>query len=258
MSLSKEAVVLVVVANLVLTTVVVAGAFLVFPPQAADVAPVDTAALEESIARLTDRVENADRRAEERLLELTDRLSEVESRPRTAAAPAGSTIPEALNPEASSGALAEDDPTRKFMEGIGQMIKQQAKKQRDSYIQELNNPTEKSESRRTRQFKRMVSQIAGMVELDERDQAEVERILREVDDQRREDFKGLVASKPTTDDITYDEVKEVLDKSYEDESKMIANSLTTEQAEAYEKTSETYRQMIYMGAQSAFPGKPAE
>jgi hypothetical protein len=167
-------------------------------------------------------------------------------------------IPDALFPSAAKGPDGEDDPTRKFMEGIGQMIQQQAKKQRDRYIEELNNPTERSEARRTRQFKRMVSQIAGMVELDERDQAEVERILREVDDQRREDFKGLVASKPTTDDITYDEVKEVLDKSYEDESKMIANSLTTEQAAAYEKTAEPFRQMIYMGAKSAFPGKLTE
>ncbi len=63
-----------------------------------------------------------------------------------------------------------------------------------------------------------------------------------------------MASKPTPDDITYEEVKEVLDKSYQDEDEMVAISLGPELAEEYKKTAEPFRQMILMGAKSAFPG----
>jgi len=249
MSLSKETVVLVIVANLVLTSLVVASAFLVFAPEPAEVAPLDTTALEESIAALSDRVANADRRAREDQLEIADRLSELEKKPRTVNAPA---IPSSLLPESASGPTAENDPARKFAEGIGQMIQQRAKEGRDRYIEELRNPTEKSEARRTRMFKRIAREAAGSLGLDERDQAEVERILRQVDDQRREDFKALVASKPTVDDISYEEVKKILDDSYASEDQMVANSLTPELAVKYEKTAVPFRQMIYMGASSAF------
>ncbi len=258
MSVSKETVVLIVVANLVLTSLVVAGAFIVFPPEPAASAPVSTAKLEETIALLEDRLEATSRKSEERILALTDRLSELEKTP-AAAPPSGMpAIDRALVSGAAGGPADENDPTRKLMEGFGKMLQVRARQQRDKYIEELRNPTEESESKRRRQFARIAREAARRMDLDERDQAEIERILLEVDDRRREDFKALVDSKPTADDITFDEVKEVLDKSYEDEDQQVAGSLSPEQAEEYQKSVEPFRQMIYIGARSAFPAQAAD
>jgi hypothetical protein len=77
-----------------------------------------------------------------------------------------------------------------------------------------------------------------------------------VDDRRRAEFKSLLESKATADDITYAEVKTVLDKSYEDEDRLVGNVLPPEKAEEYQKTTQPVRQMVYFGASSAFP-KPA-
>ncbi len=253
MSVSKEAVVLIVVANLVLTSLVVAGAFIVFPPTPAATTPVDTAKLEETIARLSDQLTAANRKSEEQMLALADRLSEVEKTPKAAPPPSG--IPAMAQALMGGAAGDPNDPARKMMEGFGKMIQAQARQQRDKYIEELKNPTEKSENRRRREFARIARRAAGGMDLDERGQAEVERILLEVDDRRREEFKALVDSKPTVDDITFDEVEEVLDKSYEDEDRMVAGSFSPDQAEEYKKSAEPFRQMVMMGARSAFPAK---
>jgi hypothetical protein len=257
MSVSKETVVLIIVANLVLTSLVVAGAFLVYPPKAAETAPVDTAKLEETIASLQGRLAEAERRSEEQMLAFADRLSELEGAPRAAPPSGMPAIAEALISGGAKGPADPNDPARMLMEGFGKMIQVRARQQRDQYIQELKSPTEKSESRRRRDFSRIAQEAARNMDLDERGQAEVERILLQVDDRRREEFKALVDSKPTADDITFDEVKQVLDRSYEDEDRLVAGSFSPEQAEEYKKSAEPFRQMIYMGARSAFPEKAA-
>lgn len=258
MSISKEAVVLIVVANLVLTSLVVAGAFIIFPPQPAATTPVDTVKLEETIARLSDQLAAANRKSEEQMLALTDRLSELEKTPQAAPPSGMPAIAKALMSGAAGGPADPNDPARAMMEGFGKMIQARARQQRDKYIEELKNPTEQSEKRRRREFSRIAREAARSMDLDERGQAEVERILLEVDDRRREDFKALVDSKPTADDITFDEVEEVLDKSYKDEDQMVARSFSPEQAEEYKKSADPFRQMVMMGARSAFPAKAEE
>jgi len=258
MSVSKEAVVLIVVANLVLTSLVVAGAFIVFPPEPGESAPVSTAKLEETIARLEDQLAATNRKSEEQMLALTDRLSELEKTPRSVAPSGIPAIASALMAGAAGGPGAENDSARKMMEGFGQMIQVRARQQRDKYIEELENPTEASEKKRRRQFSRMAGGASSNMNLDERGQAELEQILLEVDDQRREEFKALVDSKPSVDDITFDEVKEVLDKSYEDEDQRVAMNFSPEQAEEYKKSADPFRQMIMIGARSAFTGQAAD
>jgi hypothetical protein len=145
-----------------------------------------------------------------------------------------------------------------LMKGIGQMIRQQARRQRDRFLREIMDPTPESERRQARQIKGITDAISRNLGLDDRDKAAVEQILLDVDSRRRTRLREIVESKSSPDDVTYEEVKTVLDESFEEEDRLIQQTLPGDKAESYQSNAEPFRQFIYVAAQAAFPAANTE
>lgn len=256
MSSQRERFFLLIVVNLLLTGVVVAGALTVFNPAPTTSGPTDTAGLEAAIERIEGRLEVFERRAQERELALVNRIAELERSLR--AAPGKPEVLDPTDPAAGgqAAAAAAPSPAEALAMGLGEMIKNQAKRQRDEYIAELLNPTERGQRRQDRMLERIAGDMATRLKLEEGQKAEVERILKEVDERRRQKFRDLVLSKQSPEDVTYEEVKAVMDESYLEEDRLIEQTLPADKSEDYKESAQPFRQMIDFGAKSAFP--PAE
>ena len=76
-----------------------------------------------------------------------------------------------------------------------------------------------------------------------------------MNESRRSALRQIVESKPDAKDITYPEIKKVLDESWQEEDRMVTGSLTSEKAEEYKKTAEPFRMMIELAAKTAFPAE---
>ena len=141
------------------------------------------------------------------------------------------------------------------MQGIAEMMKSRIKRERDRFINDVMNPTERSIERQKRGIERGVRFIKDRLDLTEAETAEVTRVLTEIDNGRREQLKVLMEAKESTDDVEYTEVKKILDDSFVDEDRMIEQALTAEKATEYKESAGAYRQMIYGAAKMAFPEK---
>ncbi|MHC4469607.1 MAG: hypothetical protein ACYTDY_00325 [Planctomycetota bacterium] len=251
--MSRESVLFVTVVNLVLTVVVVWAGLTFFAPEPDRTAPGSEKAVAQEVSDLRRQVQALSERlagmeeSELRVGNLEGRILALEKAPRA--------LPPGLIPTAEG--QPGDAPGKPSMEsqlvkGIGQMIRQQAKRQRDRFIREISNPTPESEARQARQIRGITEAISRNLGLEERDKAAVERILTDVDNRRRSRLREIVESKASPDDISYKEVKKVLDESFAEEDRLIEQTLPSDKAASYQENAEPFRQFIYVAAQAAF------
>jgi hypothetical protein len=177
------------------------------------------------------------------------RVDALEAAPRALASaapgPGGESAPGQPEPSAEE----------RMMQGIAEMMKAQIKRERDRFVNDLLNPTERSRERQKRRMERTARFIRSSLDLSETEAAEVTRVLTEVDENRRAQLKRLIEAKQSPDDVEYAEIKKVLDDSFVEEDRMIEQALPAEKAKEYQDSAGSFRQMIYGAAKMAFPEK---
>ncbi len=251
MSMSREGVLLSIVINLVLTAAIVAGVVAFLPGSAADRTPPPDAGMKESLAGLERTLQSMENALKADRLAVDSRLIALER--ALAAAPAGK--PEEGAPAAAGGLPGSPTPpTEGELMGrmMGEMMRQQVKRGRDRYVDELLNPTPETQARSERQMRGIVGQIATAIGLDEAEKAAVERVLMDVDARRRERLRPIFQAKPR-EQIGYADIKDPIEESFREEDQLIAQVLSPEKAEEYRRNAEPFRQFITSAAQMAFP-----
>jgi hypothetical protein len=261
MSQPREKVFLMFAANIVLTVIVAFGAVTLLRPKDDKGMPTSrdglAARLDEQSARIDEMGEKLTEVGEANT-SLRIRVAEAEAEIARLRAGGGSGEEFAAAGGAEGAATKPKSDSEKLAEGIAAMMKQQIARQRERFIQDIINPTEDSKRRQEREVGRMAEQAVRALDLDERDAAEVRRILTDVDQRRRERLRQLFTSKSDPNDVTYPEVKEVLDDSFEEEDRMIEASLPADKADEYQESAKPIRNFIYVAASTAFPSGEEE
>lgn len=243
---------LILAVNAVISAVLVAaGLFVLAPKNPAAAAPAPTEELDARIRAQAGEIEGLRARCESletKLASANSRIAAVEAaRAEMAAAEAAPAV-EAAGAEPAA-APAEDPLARSFQA----MMKQQIERQRARFIDEIVNPTDETRERAERQVRQQAERMARSAGLDERDSKQVEQILQDVDRRRREKLRTLFTGKSDPAEVTYPEVKEVLDESFEEEDRQIEQTLPREKADDYKEAAQPFRGFVDNMAKAAFP-----
>lgn len=256
METSRSNMPLILAVNAVISAVLVAAGLFVLAPKKSTAAPPPTKELEARIHTQADEIEAL--RAlcgtlGTKIGTANERITELERAREAMAAAAEAPVVEAAADE-KAAAPAEDALAR----SIQSMMKQQIERQRARFIDEIVNPTDESRARAERQVRQQAERMARAAGLDERDSKQVERILTQVDERRREKLRALFTGKSDPKDVTYPEVKEVLDESFEEEDRQIEQTLPREKADDYKEAAEPFRGFVDNMAKAAFPSGTEE
>lgn len=259
MSTARESIVLVGLVAALTSALVAGAALLVFDREPAAATPGDAGALAADVSALSAQVRDLEQAREGDLVKirslegevanLSRRLEEARMVGGEGAVAGGAARGEGAAPEAEAAA----DPLASAMQ---RMFRQQMERQRERFIREITNPTAESQERSRQEIARMARRATDGLGLSERDTAEVERILQEVDQRRRESLRQLFTSKEKPEETTFEEVKVVLDESFEEEDRQISQSLPRDKADAYKENAEPMRNLVTGMAQAAFPAAP--
>jgi len=262
-SASREGFLLIVVVNVVLSICVVGAAFALFGPTPETASPTGSSltqeveAVRQEMETLRDGLERAleeNAKLQSELGDMTARIASLEQAPR-ALSGAGAL---AAGEPGAAAARPEPSPEERMMKGIAEMMKSRIKRERDRFINDVMNPTERSRERQKRGIERSLRFIKDRLDLTETELVDVTQVLTEVDNNRREQLKTLMEAKESTDDVEYPEVKKILDDSFVTEDRIIEQALPAEKATEYKESAGAFRQMIYGAAKMAFPEKEEE
>jgi len=258
-SSSRESFLLVIVVNVVLSMCVFGAGFALFGPDLGADRPagLPTGQEVDALNRAVDslRAELVQARAENEALRsefgaMTGRVGKLE------AAPPGGREGAVF---VSGGEPIEITPEMRMMIGFASvMMKGRVKRERDRFIDDVMNPTEKSEARKRRNIERALRHMRRRIDLTDGEVEDVSRILTRLEDGRRATLKSLIEAKESRDDVEYDEVKRILEDSFVEEDRMIMQTLPPEKVVAYQETAEPFRQVIYGIAKMAFPEQKKE
>jgi hypothetical protein len=238
------------------SVVAVAAGILLFVPKPAARSPDSTKALEEALDRRGREVDAMKKALDDLKLESDARATRIAALERRLDQAAKAGPPEevaATTGDAGEAKPAEPAPEDAFARGMRELIRRQIKRGRDRFIDEVLHPTPESDERNAAQAERIAGQVSKNLELDERDTAAVTRVLKDVDTKRRQQLRRLFQSKSDPKEVTYPEVKQVLDDSFAEEDRQIEQTLPRDKADAYQKTATPYRDFAYTAAQAAFP-----
>jgi len=252
--LSRESFLLVVVVNVVLSMCVFGIAFALFAPDRGSDRPdglsagQDADALRRTVDSLRAELAQARKDREALRSEFGAITGQVE---KLLAAPPGGRQGSVF---VSDGEPIEISREMRMMIGFASvMMKGRVKRERDRFIDDVLNPTEKSEARKRRNIERAVRHMKNRVNLTAGEVEDVTRILTELEDGRRASLKSLIETKEDRNDVEYIEVKRILEDSFVEEDRMIMQTLAPDKAVAYQETAEPFRQVIYGVAKMAFP-----
>jgi len=257
MSASREGFLLIVVVNVVLSIAVVGAAFAMFAPESATGGPTGQPNGEgiEGLHLAVDnlradlgkaRDENEALRSE--ISAMSGRVIELESNPRLAE--------DALL--TSGGKPVKISAQMRMMIGLADsMMRSRVKSERNRFLDDVMNPTEKSEARKKRNVDRAVRHLRNRLSLNEQETADVQKILTELEDSRRAQLKSLLETKDSPDDVEYVEVQRILEDSFVEEDRRMMDTLSPDKVETYQETAEPFREMIFGMAKMAFPEKKA-
>jgi len=134
-------------------------------------------------------------------------------------------------------------------------MRSRVKVERDRFIDDVLNPTERSEARKKRNVERAVRHLRNRVGLTDEETKDVTKVLLDIEDNRRAALKSLLETKESKDDVQYVEVQRILEDSFVEEDRMIMQTLPPDKVESYQETAEPFRQMIFGMAKMAFPEK---
>ena len=257
MSASREGFLLIVVVNVVLSIAVVGAAFAMFGPDTAAGGPTGQPGGEgveglrlavDNLRADLDRSRDENEALRSEISAMSGRVIELESNPRLAE--------DALL--TSGGKPVKISAQMRMMIGLADsMMRSRVKTERDRFIDDVMNPTEKSEARKKRNVERAVRHMRNRVGLNEQETKDVTKVLLDLEDNRRAALKTLVESKESREDVEYVEVQRILEDSFVEEDRMIMSTLPPEKVETYQETAEPFRQMVYGMAKMAFPEKKA-
>jgi hypothetical protein len=267
MSPSRESIVFIVLANLVFTVVVVAGAMAIFKGDGAQGEDRALRGLEERVARIESArsgeepqltpaelaLQSEIRSLSERQAELVARLEQLEKSPR-AVAGSGEEV-DLADPDEAAATDKPPSPAEAMMKMMNRMWLDRLKRERDRYIDSILNPTPESEARQDRMFRGIARRAAQNLGLDDQQAAQLEEILLEVDDARRDRFRDLIAASGGSENVTYEDVDQVLKESFEEEDRRVSQSLPREKADQYKREAEPVRGMMSSMAKSMFEGE---